>query len=156
MLFQTALVERGQRCDGAGRARELAKAAGAEEQPRVSAGAALVNVDELQLHVRQLRQPLELEPRQPIGRLLQIAFGIPCGGGRLFGEPGFDVALDFELANVAEQRARLARQTIRFTLQGSNAIRDATALRIWCRRRVLRGPGNRRKYETCERDREAA
>ena len=49
------------------------------------------------------------------------------GGLDFFGR---DVALDFELPQIAEQRARLRRETIGFCLQRADPLVDASRERI--------------------------
>ena len=72
-------------------------------------------------------QSLQLEVGESIGRLPQRACAAAAVGRRLFGLLGLEVALDLELAKIADERARFAGQSLGFALQGADAIGDALA-----------------------------
>jgi hypothetical protein len=94
---------------------------------------------------------LELEAGQPIGGLPQRIL-CSCGlGGRLFRLLGFEVALDLELAQIADERPGFTRQSIRFTLKGANAIGDAVTLISgrWSLRRLRSWRGLRSWRRLC-------
>ena len=117
VLGDSLLVDARQRRDGPRGASELAHISRAEEQARVSTASALVDVHELLLHVRHLGQSLQLEAGESIGRLLQRPLGFRRLCGRLLGLLVLQVALDLELAEIADERARFARQTLRLPLE---------------------------------------
>jgi hypothetical protein len=66
----------------------------------------------LLLHVRQLGQSLEFEVGESIGGLPQRVLCSGRLGGRLLRLLGFEVALDLELAQIADERPRFAGQSI--------------------------------------------
>ena len=118
------LVDSGERGDGAHRAREFTDAVHVKQQARIPAAAPFVDVDEPDFQIGKLRGALLVNDRQPLRRLLQRCLRPGDGGiGRrdLFGG---DVALNFELTKITEDRARLRGETIRFACNAR--IRSST------------------------------
>jgi hypothetical protein len=54
----------------------------------------------------------------------------------LFRLLGLEVTLDFQLTELADERARLTGQAIGFALKGTNTFGNALTLAIGCRRRL--------------------
>ena len=77
---------------------------------------ALVDVNELRLEIGQLIDALHLEIGQPRRRALKGAFGFRHGGFRLLELGCLDVAIDFALPQVADERARFPGKPFRLTL----------------------------------------
>ena len=124
------LVDSGERGNGAHRAREFTDAVHVKQQARIPAAAPFVDVDEPDFQIGKLRGALLVNYGQPLRRLLQRCLRPGDSGvGRrdLFGG---DVALNFELAKITKDRARLRGETIRFCLQCANLLVDASRERI--------------------------
>jgi hypothetical protein len=159
MLVHPLPIDVRQRRDRTRRACELADILRCEEHARVSAASAFVYVHELLLHVGQLGQPLQFEAGQPIGRLPQRLL---CGsgiGGSLLRLLHLQVALDFQLAQIANERTGFTSESIGFPLQGTDAIRDALCGSVrgrgslCCKRSRQRHGGNRHRQSTEKRRR---
>ena len=116
MLFDSPLVDRRQRTDRACGSSELAKVAGGEQHARVAASSALVDVNELRLQIGQLIDALHLEIGQARRRALKGAFGFGHRGFGLLELGCLDVAIDFALSQIADERARLTGQPFGLTL----------------------------------------
>ena len=116
MLFDSPLVDRRQRTDRARGSSELAKIAGTEEHARVAASSALVDVNELRLQVGQLIDALHFEIGQARRRALKRLLGFGHRGLGLLELSRLDVAIDFPLSQIADERARLTGQPLGLTL----------------------------------------
>src|SRR5262245_35618975 len=107
MLGDRLLVDRGECGDCSHRAREIADAAAVKQQARVSAASALIEANEPTFEVRELRRALLFERGESIGRLFQRRLRLRDGGVGFGDVLHRDVALDLELPEIAEERARL-------------------------------------------------
>ena len=144
MFDDTFLVDAHHRGDGARGAAELSDASCAQNAVCAIAGAStLVHVDELCLHRRELRDALRFERQQTLRRILDGSLNLDDRGLRVTHAFDLDVPLRFELAQVAEQRARLTGQTIGFRLKRTDAVGDRAAPRPLRTRRWPSGPAAR-------------
>ena len=138
VVAKDALLPEGQRRHRARGAREPPQVARRQEQPQVAAASALVGFDELLFQVGQAAQPLFLEQLETAARVVHLVLG---GLERPFGLLRFrdaDVALDFELADVAEERLGLAGEPVRFLTQRAKPVVHAALRARGIGRRLLR------------------
>ena len=151
MLGDAPLVDRHQRRHCPRRPPELAHAGRTQQELRVAGASALVDVHQLGLQIRQLRHPLLFERGD--------ALGAGVDGGAAAGDRRLRVAhalflqlpLDFERAQVAKQRARLAREPIGFGLERADAFVHAPCVRFG-----LPAIGRLRREARAERQRDDA
>jgi hypothetical protein len=101
-----------------------------KQQARIPAAAPFVDVDEPDFQIGKLRGALLVNDRQPFRRLLQRCLRPGDGGVGRRDFFGGDVALNFELTKITEDRARLRGETFRFCLQRANPLVDASRERI--------------------------
>ena len=101
-VFGHALfVDAYDRGDGACRAPEVANGAAAEQQPRVAAAAAFVDIDELRPQIRKLRQSLPFEPFESSRRLLDRRLAARDRCARLLDALALQLLFDLELTKIA-------------------------------------------------------
>jgi hypothetical protein len=126
MLRDALLVQAHQGRHGTGGSAKLFTAVAPEEQTGVAGSSTLVDIHELRLQVRELRQSLRFKLLEIIGGLCDRSLALGHGRFGLAHTLDLDLAVDLELAEVAKQRARLANQGIGFVLQCLNTIVDST------------------------------
>ncbi len=151
-IAEHALLPEGQRGHRPGRAGEPTQVASREQQPEIAAASALVGFHELHLQVGQAAQPLVLEQLEPAARRVEI---LSCGRQLALGFLGFgdeDVALDFQLADIADERLGLTGQTIGFLPQARAVDRRPGFARGRRRTPAAARAGARRRRREDERD----
>ena len=97
MVGDPPLVDRRERRDGARRAREVAEVFGGEQQARVPAAPALVDVHELRPQVGHLRRSFQFERRKAFGCLNERSLRLDGRSLRLHPFLHAQIALDLEL-----------------------------------------------------------
>ena len=88
----------------------------------------MYDIYELRFQIRDLGDPLLLEPRQPLGGLLHRRLRVRQSGLCLRGALDLQVALDLERAQVADERARFSGKPLGLALKRGNAVVDAARL----------------------------
>ena len=96
-----------------------------EQQSRITASPALVDVHELRLEVGELVDALHLEIREPGRGLLQGALGLGRRCLGLFQLLDLDVAIDLALAKIADEGPGLRGQPFSLALQRAKAVADS-------------------------------
>ena len=79
-----------------------------------------------------------LEAGESVGRLPQLLFGLRRRGGRLLGLLVLQIALDLELAEIADERTGFAGQTLGLPLKRADSVGDPPCLRLGRLRGLLR------------------
>jgi hypothetical protein len=124
MLRDALLIDDGERGERPRCPPELPRVAHAEEHPRCSAAALLVQLDQLCAQVGQLRNTLVFEPGETRRRILlsgerRSAMGFRFDGARLL-----HLALGFQLLQIVEERPRFSSKALRVGLKGADALVD--------------------------------
>ncbi len=159
MFLEAGFRQTCHRGHGPGRPGEIADTRCAQKQAQVPRPTALVEIDEACLQVRELGRPLRFQFHEPRVRAVKFTQGpgdCRCGLARAL---VLQIALDFELAEFSEERARLLSQALGFGLEDRNPIGRRwrpRGKRPERRRRLLRingagsGPGGEAEHATDE------
>ena len=124
-------IELGQRRDRPGRLAQTAKVGRREQQPQISRLAELVDFDETLLQLGELG-PAPRPGARPSATLVLSSSTCTLRGIRVHALELFrlDLPLHLELAQVAEQRALVGRQSIRFALERLQPLGGAPRQRL--------------------------
>ena len=126
-------VQLRQRAQDARGLSDLADVGGGQQEPEVTALSHLVDVDEPGAQLRAARGFLLLEVVHPLPVRGELAGNLRAVRGELPELFGLDLTIDFQLSQIAEQRALVGRETVGFLLQRLQPIGRALRQRLGAR-----------------------